>query len=90
MPTYEYQCTACQQQVEKFQKINDEPLLDCPHCHQPKLIRQISSAPAFKLKGTGWYETDFKDKKGEEKKSAAVSAPVGNVADIKTGAEDKH
>jgi putative FmdB family regulatory protein len=78
MPTYEYQCTACQKHVEKFQKMSDEPLLDCPHCHEPQLTRQIS-APAFQLKGTGWYVTDFKDNKGEEKKSDTSTASDNTV-----------
>jgi putative FmdB family regulatory protein len=59
MPIYEYQCQACHEQLEALQKISDAPLLDCPKCGQPSLKKKISAA-AFRLKGDGWYETDFK------------------------------
>lgn len=59
MPFYEYQCGACGQRHEALQKINDEPLLECPACGAAALAR-VMSAPAFRLKGGGWYETDFK------------------------------
>jgi putative FmdB family regulatory protein len=79
MPTYEYQCQSCGQPTEKFQKMSDEPLLVCPHCKEPQLIQQMS-APAFQLKGTGWYVTDFKDQKNnvpatETKKSVTETTP---------------
>jgi putative FmdB family regulatory protein len=60
MPIYEYQCEKCGHQLEKLQKMSDDPLKDCPECEEPAL-RKLVSAAAFKLKGTGWYETDFKD-----------------------------
>ena len=59
MPIYEYQCTACSKNLEVLQKISDAPLLDCPQCGEPALKKKISAA-AFRLKGSGWYETDFK------------------------------
>ena len=59
MPIYEYQCQSCHEQLEALQKINDTPLLDCPKCGEPSLKKKISAA-AFRLKGGGWYETDFK------------------------------
>lgn len=59
MPFYEYRCDACNHDFEALQKISDEPLLDCPACHQPSLKKLISAA-GFRLKGQGWYETDFK------------------------------
>ena len=59
MPIYEYQCQACQKQIEALQKISDAPLIDCPQCGKPALKKQVSAA-AFRLKGGGWYETDFK------------------------------
>jgi len=61
MPIYEYECENCGYKFEKLQKINDEPLVECPKCKQPKL-RKLVSAAGFQLKGTGWYVTDFKDK----------------------------
>jgi len=59
MPIYEYQCQACGHQLEALQKMSDEPLRDCPNCGQSALSKQISAA-GFRLKGGGWYETDFK------------------------------
>ncbi|MBL6746809.1 MAG: zinc ribbon domain-containing protein [Pseudomonadales bacterium] len=64
MPIYEYQCEKCGHQLEALQKISDSPLLDCPACQEAGLRKQVSAA-SFRLKGGGWYETDFKtgDKK---------------------------
>ena len=62
MPIYEYRCGQCDHQLEILQKISDEPAKTCPDCGEDSL-RKLVSAAAFKLKGTGWYETDFKDKK---------------------------
>jgi len=59
MPIYEYQCQACGELHEALQKISDDPLLDCPACGAPQLKKKVSAA-AFRLKGGGWYETDFK------------------------------
>ncbi len=59
MPIYEYECSECAHQFEIIQKMSDDPLVDCPACHAPKLKKLISAA-AFRLKGQGWYETDFK------------------------------
>ena len=62
MPFYEYLCQACGQHHEAMQKMSDAPLTKCPHCGKAKLKRLIS-APVFRLKGGGWYETDFKSDK---------------------------
>ena len=64
MPIYEYCCQDCGHSLEAIQKLADEPLTDCPECGKPALKKQVS-APAFRLSGGGWYETDFKtgDKK---------------------------
>ncbi|MDP7145274.1 MAG: zinc ribbon domain-containing protein [Pseudomonadales bacterium] len=59
MPIYEYQCGACGCRLEKLQKMTDVPLLDCPECSETALKKLVSAA-AFRLKGEGWYETDFK------------------------------
>jgi len=61
MPIYEYQCEACDESLEKLQKISDAPLTTCPCCEKETLQKKIS-ASGFRLKGTGWYETDFKNK----------------------------
>ena len=82
MPIYEYRCESCGHELEKMQKISDAPLTDCPACGQPTLKKLISAA-GFRLKGGGWYETDFKkdgDKKrnlhdsGEKKESKPADA----------------
>jgi len=59
MPIYEYVCGACGNAHEALQKISDAPLTDCPACGQSSLKKKVS-APAFRLAGSGWYETDFK------------------------------
>ena len=59
MPIYGYQCKACEHQFDALQKMSDDPLVDCPDCGAPELRKQLS-APKFRLKGKGWYETDFK------------------------------
>lgn len=59
MPIYEYRCDACAHELEAIQKMSDSPLVDCPNCETPSLKKRISAA-AFRLKGGGWYETDFK------------------------------
>lgn len=59
MPLYEYRCDACNHEFEALQKISDEPLVHCPACEAPEL-RKLVSAAGFRLKGQGWYETDFK------------------------------
>ena len=59
MPFYEYQCNSCGHSLEAMQKVSDPPLKKCPHCGKPQL-QKLMSAPVFRLKGGGWYETDFK------------------------------
>ena len=59
MPIYGYQCDNCEHTFDVLQKISDDALVDCPDCGEPKLRKQLS-APKFRLKGKGWYETDFK------------------------------
>lgn len=59
MPIYEYQCQSCGNEIEAIQKISDDPLKECPACHKPDLKKKVSAA-AFRLSGSGWYETDFK------------------------------
>jgi len=59
MPIYEYRCESCGEELEKLQRMSDDKLVDCPACGEPALKRLVSAA-AFRLKGSGWYETDFK------------------------------
>ena len=75
MPIYEYACVSCEHQFETIQRVGEDPLEDCPECGKAELKKLVSVA-AFRLKGGGWYETDFKsgDKKniaGDEKKNAS-------------------
>ena len=69
MPFYEYECSACGHHLEAMQKVSDAPLRKCPECGRQKLVRLIS-APVFRLKGAGWYETDFKSE-AERKRNLA-------------------
>jgi putative FmdB family regulatory protein len=65
MPFYEYECTNCKFYVEALQKISDPPLKKCPSCKK-QTMKRLVSAPVFRLKGGGWYETDFKsDQEGK-------------------------
>ncbi len=73
MPIYEYQCQACGDEHEALQKISAEPLIVCPACSQPELKKKISAA-GFRLKGNGWYETDFKNKSGSSSKAESTKA----------------
>ena len=59
MPIYEYKCSNCSHEFEKIQKISEEPIKECPKCNK-KSVSKLISAPSFRLKGSGWYETDFK------------------------------
>jgi len=62
VPIYEYACRNCDHTLDALQKISDDPLTECPECGEPALKRLLS-APRFRLKGEGWYETDFKKDK---------------------------
>jgi len=95
MPIYEYECQACGHRLEALQKVSDKPLKKCPECGKPKL-HKLMSAPSFRLKGGGWYETDFKsgNKKnladgGKEEKTAAKSEAAPAAADAKPAKADK-
>jgi putative FmdB family regulatory protein len=84
MPIYEYQCQACDERVEVLQKISDAPKVDCPACDKPELKKKVS-AVAFRLKGSGWYETDFKtgDKKNIAGDKQAKTSSVEQAAPAK-------
>jgi putative FmdB family regulatory protein len=70
VPIYEYACAACGAAFERLQKLSDPDPVECPSCGQPQVRRQVS-APAFRLAGSGWYETDFK-KDGDTKRNLAA------------------
>jgi putative FmdB family regulatory protein len=69
MPFYEYQCRACGAEIEVLQKINDKPLRKCAKCGKSALVKLVS-APVFRLKGGGWYETDFKSEQDKKRNLA--------------------
>jgi putative FmdB family regulatory protein len=69
MPFYEYQCKSCGHELEAMQKVSDAPLKKCPHCGKTQLQR-LMSAPVFRLKGAGWYETDFEGDKEKQRNLA--------------------
>lgn len=76
VPIYEYQCQACGNEHEAIQKMSAEPLIVCPACSEPELKKKISAA-GFRLKGSGWYETDFKSgSKKNVAESTAKAAPA--------------
>jgi putative FmdB family regulatory protein len=86
MPFYEYECSNCKFYVETLQKISDEPLKKCPSCKKPAL-KKLISAPVFRLKGAGWYETDFKSE-GEDKRNIADrDEPADKAEDTKPTAD---
>jgi putative FmdB family regulatory protein len=82
MPFYEYECDKCGYRDEVLQKISDKPLTKCPSCGKSGL-RKLMSAPVFRLKGSGWYETDFKSDK-ENKRNLAGAEKEEAKAETKT------
>jgi len=83
MPIYEYKCSHCGHQLEAIQKISDDPLLLCPNCDKNGLKKQVT-APSFRLKGSGWYATDFKTgKKKNLSDDSSKKESVNTVTDSK-------
>lgn len=96
MPFYEYQCTKCGHEEEVLQKISDEPLKKCPACGKSTMKKKVSAA-AFRLKGGGWYETDFKsgnkknvagDSKAESKSDSKAVSTADKATPAKKPAAD--
>jgi putative FmdB family regulatory protein len=85
MPFYEYQCRACSAQVEVLQKISDSPLRKCPECGRSQLTKLVS-APVFRLKGAGWYETDFKSDKDNKRNLVEAEKEPAKAAEAPTAA----
>jgi putative FmdB family regulatory protein len=86
MPFYEYQCPHCGYDDEVLQKITDKPLTKCPACGK-KGLKKLMSAPVFRLKGSGWYETDFKGDK-ENKRNLAGADKEEPKAEAKAQTKD--
>jgi putative FmdB family regulatory protein len=98
MPFYEYECSSCRYYSEVLQKITDKALKKCPSCGK-STFKKLISAPVFRLKGSGWYETDFKTDKdnkrnlaGGDKEDASAKSESGTESKTETaaaGAEGK-
>jgi putative FmdB family regulatory protein len=84
MPFYEYECASCKFYTEVMQKISDAPLEKCPSCGK-KALKKLVSAPVFRLKGGGWYETDFKSDKEGKRNIADREEPASKSEDAKAG-----
>jgi putative FmdB family regulatory protein len=87
VPIYEYACVSCDHHLEALQKMSEDPLVFCPECGEESLRKKVSAA-AFVLKGSGWYETDFKNSGKEKPKDAKTSGeqPASkNTSDTKSG-----
>ncbi len=82
MPLYEYECTACHQHTEKIQKFSDPEITICPHCGGT--LKRVISAPAFALKGGGWYADGY----GSAKPAAQKSGGEGAAAPAAGGSGD--
>ena len=74
MPIYEYRCSSCGFEKDALQKMSDPPLVDCPQCGLPALVKLVSAA-GFHLKGSGWYATDFKNSGTKPGKSGSGAKP---------------
>jgi putative FmdB family regulatory protein len=86
MPTYEYECDACEHLFEEFQSMRDEPLTKCPQCGKKKLRRLFGSGAAILFRGTGFYQTDYRSesykaaaKKDGEASSSGTTGTTGNA-----------
>ncbi len=88
MPIYEYRCQSCGHEFESMQKMSEPRLTDCPECGKAELKKMVSAA-GFKLKGTGWYETDFKNS-GKAGKKETSAKPAEKKAAPKKSSGDAH
>jgi putative FmdB family regulatory protein len=90
MPIYEYRCEACGHLLEVLQKISDKPPKSCPACSK-RALKRLMSAPRFRLKGAGWYETDFKTDKDKKRNLAESGGDSGSssTGDGAVSASDK-
>jgi putative FmdB family regulatory protein len=85
MPIYEFECTACNAVFDRLQKLSDADPEECPECGKRTIKRRLT-APAFRLAGSGWYETDFK-KDGDKKRNLAGNDDAPK-AETKTESKD--
>jgi putative FmdB family regulatory protein len=85
MPIYGFECGACGHRFDRLQKLSDPDPTTCPACAAESIRRQLT-APAFRLAGSGWYETDFK-KDGDKKRNLVDSAPESTAGKSESSAE---
>jgi len=88
MPIYEYRCESCGHTLDALQKVNDPHLTDCPECDETALKR-LMSAPSFRLKGSGWYETDFKSDKERKRNLVDGKSDSGGDGKSDSGGDAK-
>lgn len=92
MPIYEYRCAACGHDLEALQKMTEAPLRKCPECGKAQLKRLVS-ASQFRLKGSGWYETDFKNKNEKKRnlleKGGAEASDAASDKATDSGAKEE-
>ncbi len=86
MPIYEYRCQSCGHELEKLQRMSDAALTDCPECGKSALKRLVSAA-GFRLKGAGWYETDFKKSNQRNLVDSGSDKSAGSGAAAESGKE---
>ncbi len=78
MPTYEYKCKNCKESVDIFHSITADHVKECPNCKTESLSRMIGAGSGIIFKGSGFYETDYKDKKGVKKESSSTKVDSSN------------
>ena len=89
MPIYGYACNDCSHTLDALQKLSDDVLLECPECGKPALKRLLS-APRFRLKGKGWYETDFKKDNQRNISNSDTSPDSKTSTDKSAGSDNKN
>ena len=99
MPTYDYECDACDHKFEVFQYISEEPKKKCPECGKPKLRRLFGTGAAVMFKGSGFYQTDYRsdsykkaadsDKKPSDSSKSETSSSDSKSSDAKPESKGK-
>ena len=83
MPTYEYECDACNHRFDELQSFSDPVLKKCPACKKSKLRRLFGTGAAVLFKGSGFYETDYRSdayqKSAKAEQDAAKPAESGTT-----------
>lgn len=85
MPIYEFECLSCGHRFDRLQRLADADPTDCPTCGAPQVKRAITAA-SFRLKGGGWYETDFKSDKDKKRNLVEGSSTSGSSESASSGA----